>query len=259
MNEKMPIKKVEQLPELNSEKGIYFDIALYEHSYRMATLFSKSTMVPPDFQQNQANCMIAINMSVRLSLDPFMVMQDMYMIHGRPAMSSKMQIALLNRSKEFEPIVYELKGEGKKRACIARAKHRKTGVITEGPWITWDIVENEGWNKKSGSKWKTMPDVMFQYRAAAFFIRLHAPHLLLGMITVEEAEDIKESDYIDISSNEIKEFSLPKAEKKSSPIKNVTVVKLKDDKDTSLTDEEKEAIIREEIEEAESYNGEPGF
>jgi hypothetical protein len=35
-----------------------------------------------------------------------------------------------------------------------------------------------------------MPELMLRYRAAAFFARLYAPDITLGMLTVEEAEDI---------------------------------------------------------------------
>jgi len=48
----------------------------------------------------------------------------------------------------------------------------------------------EGWATKAGSKWKTMPELMLRYRAAAFFGRLYAPDILMGMQTAEEAVDV---------------------------------------------------------------------
>lgn len=52
------------------------------------------------------------------------------------------------------------------------------------------MVNAEGWASKNGSKWKTMPDQMFVYRAAAFWQRAYAPELGMGLQTVEEAYDI---------------------------------------------------------------------
>jgi hypothetical protein len=52
------------------------------------------------------------------------------------------------------------------------------------------MAEGEGWTKKAGSKWLTMPDLMFTYRAGAFFARVYAPDITLGMMTSEEAADI---------------------------------------------------------------------
>jgi hypothetical protein len=52
------------------------------------------------------------------------------------------------------------------------------------------MVKSEGWLQKTGSKWQTMPELMFQYRAASFFGRLYAPDILKGMQTVDEVKDV---------------------------------------------------------------------
>ena len=43
---------------------------------------------------------------------------------------------------------------------------------------------------KNGSKWKTMPEQMLKYRAAAFFARTECPEVLMGFQTAEETEDV---------------------------------------------------------------------
>jgi hypothetical protein len=58
----------------------------------------------------------------------------------------------------------------------------------------------EGWYSKAGSKWKTMPELMLRYRAAAFFGRLYAPEILMGMKTVEEIEDVVDLEPDEYSS-----------------------------------------------------------
>lgn len=62
--------------------------------------------------------------------------------------------------------------------------------VLKGPVISMKMAEAEGWLGKSGSKWKTMPELMLMYRAAAFFGRLYAPEILNGMHTVEELPDM---------------------------------------------------------------------
>jgi hypothetical protein len=52
------------------------------------------------------------------------------------------------------------------------------------------MAKAEGWLTKTGSKWITMPELMLKYRAAAFFGRLYAPEVLMGMQTSEEVIDI---------------------------------------------------------------------
>jgi hypothetical protein len=52
------------------------------------------------------------------------------------------------------------------------------------------MVEAEGWNKKPGSKWLTMPEQMFLYRAGAFLVRVYAPEIAMGLPTIEELRDV---------------------------------------------------------------------
>jgi hypothetical protein len=43
---------------------------------------------------------------------------------------------------------------------------------------------------KTGSKWKTMPELMLKYRAAAFFGRLYCPEIMMGLYSADETIDI---------------------------------------------------------------------
>jgi len=52
------------------------------------------------------------------------------------------------------------------------------------------MAEAEGWLGKAGSKWKTMPELMLAYRAAAFWTRLNCPEVSMGLHTSEEREDM---------------------------------------------------------------------
>ena len=51
----------------------------------------------------------------------------------------------------------------------------------------------EGWYFKKGSKWQTMPQQMAMYRAAAFFGRVYAPEVTMGIYTKDEVEDFTEA------------------------------------------------------------------
>ena len=58
------------------------------------------------------------------------------------------------------------------------------------------MVKNEGWASKPGSKWKSMPEQMFRYRAAAFWQRMYAPEISMGFSTADEIEDIQTIDVV---------------------------------------------------------------
>jgi hypothetical protein len=60
------------------------------------------------------------------------------------------------------------------------------------------MAKREGWATKSGSKWQTMPELMIRYRAAAFWGRLYASDLLLGIQSQEEVVDV---ELVNVSTN----------------------------------------------------------
>jgi len=165
--------------------------AAFEMLQRQAKMFSTSTLVPKEFQANMANCAIGINIAKRLGADPFMVLQNIDIIHGRPSFRATFLIAMVNASGRFDPLQFRMEGdEGKpNRSCIAWTKSKADGTPLEGPKITLEMAKVEGWSTKNGSKWQTMPELMLRYRAAAFFARLYAPDITLGMMTAEEAVD----------------------------------------------------------------------
>lgn len=185
---------------LAGETSLFFNVAKFEHAQRLAQIFAGSTMVPEHFNGNIGNCMIALNLASRFNADPFMVMQNMYVVHGRPGLEGKLIIALANSCGKFTPLHFrfERNSDGKAIACTAHATHKETGQALEQT-VTWEMVELEGWNKdkknrQTGyvqkSKWNTMRDLMFQYRSATFFARVYCPEVLLGMQTTEELVDI---------------------------------------------------------------------
>lgn len=210
---------------------------------RIATMLSSSTMVPeqyrsmiqvktgkdsfgnPTFEPREnpngiANSIVAVNMANRLGADPLMVMQNLYIIEGRPSWSSQFVIASINASGKYSSLRFEMEDRGEievkytKRVwewnankgknlpkdvqetvkvrdliCKAWAIEKETGERLESSEITMKMAISEGWYQKNGSKWQTMPEQMLRYRAAAFFGRIYAPELLMGIRTQEEELD----------------------------------------------------------------------
>lgn len=158
---------------------------------RAAKALAASSLVPALYQNNVPNCLVALNMANRIGADPLMVMQNLYIVQGRPGWAAKFMIGTFNTCGRFSPLRYEFFGEKDKDnyGCRAWAIEIKTGEKIVGPDITWALVKAEGWVNKGGSKWKTMPQKMFMYRAAAWMIDLYAPEISQGLRTREENED----------------------------------------------------------------------
>lgn len=158
---------------------------------RMAQSLAASTVLPPQYQNNVANCLIALDVASRIGCSPFLVMQNLDIIHNRPTWNSKFIIATLNSCGRFDNIRFEFFGdEGKDSfGCQCIAVNVTTGEIVKGERITIDMAKKEGWYTRSGSKWPTMPRQMLQYRAASFFSRIYAPDILFGMQSSDEIRD----------------------------------------------------------------------
>ena len=168
---------------------------------QMAKALSSSTIVPKEYQGHVSNCLVAIEQANRLKVSPLMVMQNLYVIQGRPSWSSKFLIAAINGSGKFDmELQYEetKDKDGKPYSCLAWTT--KNGRRVEGMTVDMQMAKDEGWLTKNGSKWKTMPALMLRYRAASFFSSLNCPELTLGLYTKEEAETIDDYNTIDVEA-----------------------------------------------------------
>lgn len=165
------------------------DTKLMNLAYRTAGMLAKSKIVPESYQNSPENCLIAIDLANRQNLSPMMVMQNLYVVKGKPAWSGSFCAAAINGCGKFTPLEYVFVDQGG-GGCFARATRIANGTICQSDVITMQMAKDEGWLDKSGSKWKTMPRQMMMYRAASFFARAHCPEVLLGIQTVEEVQDV---------------------------------------------------------------------
>jgi hypothetical protein len=169
--------------------AMLLDPAKFNQLWRVAQVFAKSGIVPEQYRGHVEDCMIALYSADLLGIDPMMYMQNTYMVKGKPGMEAKLAIALVNTRGPFKgPIQWKFEGEGESRKCTAFATHAVTGSVCESV-VSWAMVKAEGWSRKDGSKWLTMPDQMFQYRSAMFLARLFCPEVLMGMQTTQELRD----------------------------------------------------------------------
>jgi hypothetical protein len=182
-----------QISTENSNVSIFSSIKSFEDGQRIATALSKSDLVPAAYKNNVLNTMIALETANRLHISPFMVMQNLCVVKGKPSWSSTFIISAINSCGRFKPLRFKFEGSDSTSddfGCRAVTIDIETGEKIIGPKVDWRMVKAEGWLQESGSKWKTMPELMFQYRAAAFFGRLYAPDILKGMKSIEENIDI---------------------------------------------------------------------
>ncbi|WP_260438308.1 hypothetical protein [Burkholderia sp. Bp8995] len=170
----------------------FFDLEGFELLQRVAKAFASSSLVPQQYQNNVANCMIALNLASRLKADELMVMQNLYVVHGRPGWSAKFLIATFNHCGRFTAVKYEFFGEKGTDSwgCRASSTEIASGEKIVGPDVTIQMSKDEGWYNKNGSKWKTIPQLMLMYRSAGWMINTAAPEISMGLPTQEELHDV---------------------------------------------------------------------
>lgn len=200
----------------------------FELAMRTAKAYNSSTMVPMNYRgpENLGNCVIACDMAARMGVSPMAVMQNMAVVQGRPSWSGQALISFVNATGKFSPLRFEEVGEPMQPGWRVRAwayelnPDGSHGEKLASDWITTEMVHQEGWSKKNGSKWLTMPRQMARYRAGAFFQRVYAPELAMGCLTQEEAEDIAPTrNVVDGGyAEEVKvSFAAPQPQEKPQP------------------------------------------
>lgn len=200
MTENLPAPQQETtaVAKIDNGKPALYNPAAFDQIWRASKLFASSDLVPTAYKSKPENCFIAIEMADRMGISPFAMLQSLVIIQGKPSMEAKLIIALVNDSGIFaDPLEYEIVGDdphAQDYKVRAFATMKKSGKLCQGPWITYQMVKGEGWLDKGGSKWKTMPSIMFMYRAASFFAKVYCPNITMGMQTREEMEDTKPID-----------------------------------------------------------------
>lgn len=179
-----------QMNELTETRqmSVYSDVELYNNALKMAESLAKSELIPDNYRNKPESCLIAIDVARQIGArSPIFVMQNLYVVKGKPSWSGQYCDAIVRAN--FNKVKAELSGTGDERGCKVTA-YDDNGNFCEGTRITIKMAKQEGWFNKQGSKWQTMPDLMLQYRAFAFFARVHCPDKLLGIHDEFENLDI---------------------------------------------------------------------
>ena len=83
-------------------------IKQFEVMQRMGNMYTQSTIVPDTYKGNIGNCVIALDMAMRMGCNPLMVMQNLYIVHGNPAFSSFSKTGITTFSVESCPASIKL-------------------------------------------------------------------------------------------------------------------------------------------------------
>lgn len=169
--------------------NVWNDKEQFNQLLRSAQMLSQTSIIPQNYQGKPQDCFVAIEMATRMGVSPMMVMQNMYIVKGKPSWSGQASTALINACGKFEDVKHVYTGEKgtDNRGCYVTATRIADGERVDGVEVTLAMAKAEGWT--SNSKWKNLTELMLAYRASAFFARVYCPESLMGIQTDDEIHD----------------------------------------------------------------------
>ena len=145
-------------------------------------------MIGSAFRNKPGACLGIIMQASRLSMDPFALSQKSYLVKDTIGYEAQAVISMLYASGIIDGrIRYSFEGEGQERVCIATAK-----VKGDPNPITHRSPPYRQIQPKNSPLWKSDPDQQQSYYTARAWGRLHAPDVLMGVYTKEEAEAMQQ-------------------------------------------------------------------
>ena len=160
----------------------------------IASLIAGSDFAPKDYRGKPENVMIAIQMGIDLGLKPMQALQNIAVINGRPSIYGDAALALVMPA--LERFIESFEGEEgmDDYMAVCVAKRKGWPDETRRTFSIGDAKRAHLWGKRGrdgqDTPWITYPKRMLQWRARGFALRDVGSDLLLGLVLVEEAQDI---------------------------------------------------------------------
>lgn len=141
-------------------------------AHKLATVLANTQMVPQIYRGKPDDAAAAILYGAEVGLKPQQALQQVFVVHGQPAIYARTMVALLKAKRyRFETI------ESTDEAVTVRATSPR-GEVEEATW-TIDRAKKAGYT--SNKKYSTDPQAMLYSKAASEVSRKIAPDVLLGI------------------------------------------------------------------------------
>ena len=164
----------DSMPELsdNGLSGLMRQAEAMDAAHKLATVLCNTQMVPQTFRGKPDDGAAAILYGAELGLKPQQALQQVFVIHGQPAIYARTMVALL-------------KGKGYKFETVESSDESVTvrGVAPSGEQesSTWTIDRAKKAGYTSNKRYQTDPQAMLYAKAASEVSRRLAPNVLLGI------------------------------------------------------------------------------
>ena len=189
-NEQNKAEIVEAKNESQNTQIVSKELKDFGDMWKIATQYSKSDLVPDTYKNKPQNVIIALGMAQKTGFDVYTIMNNLNIVKGKANWSGSFCRTLIEATGLYRDLdLIEVGEKGKDDwGYYAQAVKKSDGKIVKGATVNLGMAKTEGWTKNS--KWQSMPELMMQYRALAFFARVYASSAINGLQTLEEIEDV---------------------------------------------------------------------
>jgi hypothetical protein len=163
-----------------------FAVQTFDEAWRFAQLLASSDLVPKDYKDKPANCLVAMQMGAEVGLKPVQAIQGIAVINGRPSIWGDALWALVQSSPLVEDAFEEFDATAMVATCTIKRKGRTKPTVQKFSKTDATVA-----GLLDKDIWKKNPNRMLQMRARAFAARDALPDVLKGISIAEESLDIE--------------------------------------------------------------------
>lgn len=171
-----------QLPEITNDgvADLMRQAEAMSYAHKLASVLCNTAMVPATFKGKPDDGAAAILYGAEVGLKPQQALQQVFVIHGQPAIYARTMVALLKaKGYKFETV----------ESTDTTVTVRGTSPAGEVETSTWTIDRAKKAGYTSNKKYQTDPQAMLYAKAASEVSRRLAPDVLLGIkYTAEDLE-----------------------------------------------------------------------
>jgi len=168
----------------------------FEQLMQFSETAAQTDLVPKAYKGKPHDVFIAAQWGLSLGMHPIQAIQNIAVINGRPSIYGDAMIGVVRASGKLEAIKEEWDEMNKVAICTVKRVGEEPVVERFG----FEDAKKANLLNKQGP-WSQYPKRMCKFRARGFALRDTFADILGGMITAEEAGDMKEVSVTVLSSS----------------------------------------------------------
>lgn len=170
----------------SNDKLAQFEPQNIPEAMELAKMLAGSALIPGVLRGKPADVMIILMKGRELGLSPLQAMAEVYVVEGRPSASAKLKVGLCLQRRDV--CEYFRLVESSPKHARYETKRAGSDPVT----LTWTLEQANRAGLLGRATWKAYGETMLRHRCASALADAVYPDLVQGLVTDDEAADIRE-------------------------------------------------------------------